>query len=309
MPHLPTRRSMADLDHGGRTRAASAHGTIRGWLTRLVVLLAAVALIEATSAAPALASQPRHPAQYYLSLGDSLAFGYQPNQVDTNPANFRSYAEDYAAFTPRLRLVNYGCPSETTGTFINGGCPWTATDHLPLHNSYGTATSQLGATEAFLTAHRGQVSLVSLDLGNNDLLALVYGCEAGEPSNLLTCIETGLPGTLSTMATNLGRILATVHQLAPNAQIALFNLYNPLALALPGSDALIAVVNQQLAKLATAYDARLVNAFGAINIKAGSFAEKISVCVLTWECTSKPNIHPTTLGYFALTGALARAVR
>ncbi len=284
----------------------------RAWLTRFTGLLALVGLVAAVSTAPASASTTRartaQTTSYYLSLGDSLAFGYQPNLVargDTNPADYRSYAEDYAALTPRLRLVNYGCPGETTSSFRDGGCPWPAA----LHDSYGSASSQLAATTAFLAAHPGQVSLVSLDVGSNDLLALVSSCEASAPDDLQSCLTTGLPAVLGTMATNITVILRTVHQLAPNARVVLFNLYNPLALQLSTSDTLIAVVNQQLTQVASANGAQLADAFGAINIKAGSTAEKVSICLLTWECSSYQNIHPNTLGYLALTAAFARAAR
>lgn len=278
---------------------------MKSWFARIAALLALVGLVGAVSAAPALAAPAHHRVDYYLSLGDSLAFGYQPNLVargDTNPADYRSYAEDYAAIAPRLRLVNYGCPGETTTTFVDGGCPWSA----PLHSSYGAAPSQLGATTAFLTAHPGRVSLVTLDIGSNDLLALVYGCQATDPSNLQACLSAGLPAVLTTMATNITAILGTVHQLAPNARIVLFNLYNPLALELPSSDQLISAVNQQLAQVATANHAQVADAFDAINIAAGSIFEKLSICLLTWECTSYANVHPNTLGYLALTSALAR---
>lgn len=293
-----------------RTNEVGGRPVRRPWIARLVTLLTLAGLVGvmgALAAAPASANTPRGHA-YYLSLGDSLAFGYQPNLVargDTNPAHYRSYAEDYAAITPRLSLVNYGCPGETTGTFLTGRCPWTA----PLHDSYGAATSQLAAATAFLQAHGSEVSLVTLDIGSNDLLALVSRCEAGPADQVQACLVSGLPAVLGTMAVNITTILQTVHQLAPNARVVLFNLYNPLALQMPTSDQLLALVNQQLAQVATANGARVADAFSAINIKAGSTAEKVSLCLLTWECTSYQNIHPNTLGYVALTAALTRSAR
>lgn len=281
--------------------------TLRRWLARLIAVCAALGLVATVAATPAFASAPRHRHHYYLSIGDSLAFGYQPNLVaegDTDIADYRSYAEDYARLVPRLHLINYGCPGETTTTFIDGGCPWPAA----LHDSYGGATSQLAATVAFLEAHHGQVSLVSLDIGSNDLLALVSRCESSDPSDPTACLTAGLPAVLGGMTTHISQILATVHRLAPHARVVLFNLYNPLALAMPSSDQLVATVNSRLAQVAEANGAHVADAFGAINIRAGSWAEKFSLCVLTWECSSYQNVHPTTLGYDALTVALVRAV-
>jgi lysophospholipase L1-like esterase len=280
---------------------------VMSWRLRLLAAGCTVLTLVGLSSASA---QARPTPSYYLSLGDSLAFGYQPNLVaagDVNPADYHSYAEDLARVDPALTLVNFGCPGETTGTLVGGGCPWPA----PLHNSYGGATSQLAAADAFLTAHPGQVSLVSIDIGSNDLLALVSQCEATATTAaaLQICLTAGLPATLTTMATNYEIVLQTVKTLAPNARVVMFNLYNPLALTLPGSDQLVAVVNQTLAAVAAGADVKLANAFGAINIKAGSPIEKLAVCALTWECTSYQNVHPNTLGYASLTLALVAALR
>jgi lysophospholipase L1-like esterase len=272
------------------------------------VLLSTVCVVLGVFAAAAPASAaPRH--SYYLSLGDSLAFGYQPNLVaagDVDPAHYRSYAEYYALLHPRLTLVNYGCSGETTDSMINGGCPWLQKG-LPLHDSYGAAPSQLAAASAFLEAHGAQTSLVTIDIGSNDLLALAASCQA-QPDPT-ACLTAGLPATLGTLARNLGTIVGTVHALAPGARIVVFTMYNPLALTLPGSDQLVAVVNDTVTSVASAFGARLADSFRAINGRAGSPAEKPLLCALTWECSSYRNVHPTTVGYLALTVALLRVAR
>jgi lysophospholipase L1-like esterase len=86
-----------------------------------------------------------------------------------------------------------------------------------------------------------------------------------------------------------------------------FNLYNPLAVMLPGSDALLAVVNQTLAGIADVFHAGLADAFTAINLSAGSPAEPALICARTWECTAFHNIHPTDIGYRAMAVALLHA--
>jgi lysophospholipase L1-like esterase len=275
-------------------------------LARRLALLTAVLLAAGTavSAGSAAADAPVQ-GGYYLSLGDSLAFGYQPNLVaagDFNPADYRSYAEDFADMRTGLTLVNYGCPGETSSTLINGGCPWP----FPLHDSLGGATSQLRAAQAFLAAHPGQVSLISIDIGSNDLLALVGACQA-QGGDLQACLHAGLPATLGTLAHNYGVILTTLAELAPDAGVVVFNLYNPLAVMLPGSDALLAVVNQTLAGIADVFHAGLADAFTAINLSAGSPAEPALICARTWECTAFHNIHPTDIGYRAMAVALLHA--
>jgi len=258
-------------------------------------------LLGTATAAPAAPRQQ----SYYLSLGDSLAFGYQPNLVatgDLNATDYRGYAEDFAALRPRLTLVNYGCPGETTTSILNGGCPWTGT----LHDSYGAATSQAAAAEAFLRAHHGRVSLISVTIGSNDLLGLVRSC--GSDPNPTQCITNGLPATLATLGANYSALLARVTALAPTARIVLFNYYNPLALAVPGSDRFAAAASNVVATLATDPHTSVADAFRAINHSAGSPAEGAFVCALTWECTPFADVHPNDLGYGALTVAMLRAV-
>lgn len=272
---------------------------------RVLAFLAAVALgiglIGVSGAAVAAPVQQG----YYVSLGDSLAFGYQPDLVaagDLNAADYRSYAEDFAAMRPHLALVNYGCPGETTATFVNGGCRWPGT----LHDSYDGAPSQLAAAENFLAAHPGSVSLITVDIGSNDLNNLVNSCRtAADPT---ACIVAKLPATLGALATNYGSALAHLTALAPTARLVLFNIYNPLALSLPASDALIGAVNTVISQLAATFHASVADAYTAINHEAGSPAEPAFVCSRTWECTTYKNIHPTDLGYRALTIALLHAL-
>lgn len=262
--------------------------------------LALLAVLSVGAATPGVAES----AQYYVSLGDSLAFGYQPDLVaagDLDAADYRGYAEDFATMRPQLSLVNFGCPGETTATMLAGGCPWPGT----LHDSYGGAPSQAAAAVAFLAAHAGQVSLISVDIGSNDLLALVGSCRAA--ADPTACITAGLPSTLATLAAHYATLLAQLSALAPTAHIVLFNFYNPLALTVPGSDQLAAVASGVVDQLASAFHASVADAFTAINHAAGSPAEPAFICSRTWECTSFANVHPTDLGYRTLAIALLRA--
>lgn len=270
------------------------------WLAMLAAVAAVLAVLAAAgsaSAAPASGS--------YLSLGDSLAFGYQPNLVaagDFDPTDYRSYAEDFAAMRPDLQLTNLGCPGETTGTMIHGGCPWLALG-LPLHSPYPAGASQLDAALAFLGSHP-QTSLISVDIGSNDLLAALGGCNYD-----LGCVEATLPATLHDLQVNYAAILTALRAAAPSAQLVLFNLYNPLVLALPGSDQLLAPVNTLIDGLAGAFGAQVADAFGVMNHAAGSPAERAFVCTRTWECSSYQNIHPTDLGYQQMAIALLHATK
>jgi hypothetical protein len=99
---------------------------------------------------------------WYVSLGDSLARGVQPNAAGKSVVTNRGYADALFKAERRsrrgLRLKKLGCPGETTTTMIKGGiCRY-------------AGGSQLAAAKKFLRTHR--VAFVTLDIGAND----VDGC-------------------------------------------------------------------------------------------------------------------------------------
>jgi lysophospholipase L1-like esterase len=127
---------------------------------------------------------------YYLALGDSLAYGYQPTHVTG-----QGYVDDlYTSLhnaDSRVVLENLGCPGETSGTMLSGGvCP------------FAGAPNQMDAAVAFLRAHPGRVKLITIDIGAND----VDGCLSSGSidvtciSNGLTAIATNLAGSRSSCA-------------------------------------------------------------------------------------------------------------
>ena len=118
----------------------------------------------------------------YLALGDSLAFGYSQAKFNSlypeeNPAAYDTgYVDDFAKvlklFQPGLQVVNDGCPGETTDSLIKGPCEYQLA--FALHHPYsgGPDSSQLSDALAYLGAHPGSVSPITLDIGANDALGL-----------------------------------------------------------------------------------------------------------------------------------------
>src|SRR3954449_10864270 len=105
----------------------------------------ALALV-AVLAFPAAASAAKK--QYYVSLGDSYAVGYQPGMGST--------AEGFADQTVtkakkkgyKLTLVNFGCGGATTTSIIKTkGC---AKQARALHPAVYTKQTQADAAAAFL---------------------------------------------------------------------------------------------------------------------------------------------------------------
>ena len=145
-------------------------------IATLAVFASAVALALGTTAAPALAAPADHGwghgPRHYLALGDSLAVGIQPDASGTNVPTDQGYPDQLAAMLQwrdrDLWLVKLGCSGDTMmGFVINGGIC-----------SYPGGGTQLTAAAQFLRQHRGQVGLVTIDIGANDL-NLVRGAGAG----------------------------------------------------------------------------------------------------------------------------------
>jgi lysophospholipase L1-like esterase len=124
-----------------------------------VVIMIAAALLVATT------SRAADRVEYYLSLGDSYAQGYQPIGGSPFGDGFnQGYADQLLKLvrepSAHLRLVKLGCGGETTRTMIFGGSPFC-----------GYAGPQLAKATAFLRAHRGEVAFVTIDIGGNDVIA------------------------------------------------------------------------------------------------------------------------------------------
>jgi lysophospholipase L1-like esterase len=154
--------------------------------------------VAVTLQGPARTPMPR----YYLAMGDS---------VPVFPDPTTSYAADLTAFyrtqIPGFTLINIACSSETTTTLLHGGiCTY-------------PAGPQINAAEAFLAAHPGQVALITIDIGGNDVLPC-----ASAPTSA-TCFTQAL----HTMDVNLTQILARLRQAAGGSvPIAAMNYYDPL---------------------------------------------------------------------------------
>src|SRR6516164_3319267 len=161
---------------------------------------------------PARARHHAPPASYYLALGDSLSQGVQPNASGTSVKTPDGYASQlYVVLRhhdPGLRLIDLGCPGETTATMIHGGtCSY-------------RGRPQLAAAVSFLRAHRSHVSLITLDIGANDPNPCVT-----HPSLLkvMPCLGKAAMGA----SANLTTIMTALRPAAGHARIIGMNYYLP----------------------------------------------------------------------------------
>ena len=144
----------------------------------VAVLILGLVAFPGTAAVVSQSPRPVYqaPQSYYLALGDSMAYGFQPTKATpgARPSDFDTgYVDVFAArlrkLSPKIEVVNYGCPGESTVTFTRGGCGGLA-DGFKLHDTF--RGSQLKAALSFLRAHPGQVSPVTLTLWGGDLAPL-----------------------------------------------------------------------------------------------------------------------------------------
>jgi lysophospholipase L1-like esterase len=262
---------------------------------RLFALLSALALFV-LAAAPASASASKFdpPKSFYLALGDSLAFGYQQAKFNANlpfgepPTAFNTgYVDDFStmlqAINPAIKTVNLGCPGETTATFMNGGCPYTASLPLccQLHDSY--AGDQLDAALGFLGKHPGQVSPITIDLGANDLNVCKFD---------LSCIQT----QIAVVATNMHTILTALRGAAPSAEIIVMEYYNPFAFINTSTNVAAEQLNAVIANDAVEVGGRVADAFTPFNV---ALPQPQTLCTLTLFCT-QGDIHASDQGYMVI---------
>jgi lysophospholipase L1-like esterase len=281
--------------------------------TLTATVLAATSLLILSGAAQAATAART----YYVSVGDSYSIGYQPGVGATT-----GYA-GYVAKKAHLTLANFGCGGATTTSIIDAvGCPdiWphTAGAHL-----YPT-TTQAAAAEAFITAHRGHVGLITVSIGGNDLTA----CAA--QANPIPCVGTAVTNIERNVTT-----LATGLRAAAGPKVPLIGLTYPdmflgvyvypaqpataarMALASESVVAFKSLINPALAKTYAAAGGAFVDVTAATGAYTpltttvtvapyGTIPQAVArVCTLTWYC-QVGNIHATNSGY-ALIGKLVAA--
>lgn len=305
---------------------------------RRLVCAAIATLILGALPAPVVSAATNAPArQILLALGDSLAAGYQPADGTTvlppiDPATGlrdQGYPGGYAsdvAVARNLRLIDLGCPGETTlsmiGTPARRAC-------ATLYRTKLSATSQLAAAERFLSRNVGHVALVTLDIGVNDLDHCISGRGAD-----LSCLESSDVATVNRLVTIVRALVSAVRRADPGAIVVAMNYYDPyLGLVYePGGSKGASLAAATLAAT-DIFNAQLEATFRNAGLKvadvAGAFdthvtTPKVSfegallprnvatVCSLTWMCpnpkSTSQNIHPNAAGYAVIARAFERVL-
>lgn len=264
------------------------------------VLRGALAIAVAVTSTAATAS-PAHfnpPKKYYLALGDSIAYGFQTAKAQAGlpPQMFNTgFVDGFAArlrqLRPGVESVNFSCPGESTTSFATP-CMWKSSGHA-LHDDY--SGSQLAAALAFLKAHRGQVSPITLSLNGNDINEFLRSCPPGD----LDCIITGASAAMERYRTRMTAILKALHSAAPDAEIILTGAYDPNIGAFALADPLFQALNAAEAAAGATVGARFADPFPRFNPQGDVAAETAAICTLTLVCVAN-DAHPSDTGYRVL---------
>jgi lysophospholipase L1-like esterase len=265
----------------------------------IVVLILALAAFPGSAAVRSQSQRPVYqaPQSYYLALGDSMAYGFQPTKKPgARPSVFNTGYVDVLAsrlrnLSPKLHVVNYGCPGESTVTFTKGGCPALA-DGFKLHDPY--RGSQLKAVESFLRAHPGQVGPITLTLWGGDLFPL-------------SAKGKGAQNAIASFGSRFTSILKRLRAAAPTAEIIVTGAWNPEADRLAQVEPLYRSVDSAIKRAATASRVRVANMFAALNGPGNVKAQKTRLCSLTFFCSQDGDPHPTDAGYRAMADAFMAA--
>jgi hypothetical protein len=293
-----------------------ARSRIAAVASAVVALLGLTAILApsaaATPAAPAaVAVRPSAAAAtpaYYLSLGDSLAFGYSHAHLQAwlaagEPANFRpffqGYTDDLAGWLG-VPAANLSCPGETTATMLGtaGTCPAASA-------GFGTwpySGSQISAATAYLRDHRWQRGIITLSIGSDDMLPVAQRCLGSA-----TC--PALSPALKTMRGNLSTILNSLRRAAPFATIVVLAPYNPFGFDYPVSNILALEIDLTIAGVALVHLDPVADALTPINVtNAGQHCRYVYFGCAQYGADAT-DIHPTDAGYSLIADAFEKVLR
>jgi lysophospholipase L1-like esterase len=244
--------------------------------------------------------------QYYVSVGDSYSTGYEPGPSSTRHGYADQIVPKAARRGYRLQLVNFGCGGATTTSILQ-----VPTCALPAVNgpSYGGLT-QAAAAESFLRAHTGQIALVTVSIGGNDVTMCAH-----DP-NPITCVTqatAAIRANVSQLATDLraaaGPKVPIVGLTYPdvvlgewvlgpgNKNLAQLSVTAFKALINPALQQSYAVAGARFVDVTTATGAYIpltrttkLKPYGVIPVAVAR------VCTLTYYCEAG-DIHANTTGY------------
>jgi lysophospholipase L1-like esterase len=223
-------------------------------MPRKTPLAGLVAVLLLTLLVPAAAQAATAKPKYYVALGDSYAIGWQRPAEDRSGPTKQGYANQIVGLAKakgyRLKLVNFGCGGATTVSILQAkGC-----EQRAIGGAKYTST-QAVAAERFLKRHRGEVALVTVSIGGNDVTACA---QASDP---VACVGAAT----DSIKTNVEALAKGLRKAAGKRVRIVGTTYPDVILG----QWVRAPVNQDLAKLSVVAFRSLVNPALKTAYKAG----------------------------------------
>ena len=171
-------------------------------MPRKLPLAGLVAVLALTVAGPTAAqAATKAKPNYYVQLGDSYAIGWQHPAENVVGPTKQGYGNQIVTLAKkkgyRFKLVNFGCGGATTTSILQAkGCK--KRDRALGGEKY--STTQATAAERFLRHHRGQVGLVTVSIGGNDVTA------CAKDADPVTCVGAATASIKTNIATLAKRL-------------------------------------------------------------------------------------------------------
>lgn len=261
----------------------------------------------------------------YLALGDSIAFGFDPTLLSTKPNQALPAPNKFVGYPERVKIsessgkqINAACPGETSGSFLNPAAPDAGCEGpggfkavIGLHAAY--TGSQVGFAYSVLASNK-QINLVTLGIGDNDLVLLQQRCANLDPWVFAACVQADLfdpNGTLATYGNNLANILGAI-RLNYQGRLILMKSYSPNA------DPLFAQavmgLNQVMTDVGTLFGAQFADGFNAFQSASAPFGGdpcKAGLLIVLSQPPAGPlacDVHPSKYGRDMLAAVVMKVV-
>jgi lysophospholipase L1-like esterase len=290
----------------------------------MAALCVSLSLVWTISSTASGGTTPQAKSEYYLSVGDSYAAGYQPIASAMKGRDTAGFAYQVIRLAQsrghHFKLVNFGCGGATTSAVIEQvGCsvsnPGPDTDDYP-------KMTQANAVDQFIARHVGHIGLITVSIGGNDILP----CSSA--AILLSCVSSALPAIKSNVTTLLaglrraaGPNVPIIGLTYPDVFLGLYSSKVPGSknLAILSVGAFRTLLNPTLATMYTSIGAHFIDVTQATGAytplsemtrdgKYGTIPLAVAdVCSLTYECQLQ-DVHPTTKGYALIAHLIEKAL-
>lgn len=282
-------------------------------ISRRASLTACVAAIGALAIVPAAQAKT----QYYVSLGDSYASGYQPGKGNTKEGFVYQVPALAKKRGYKLKVVNFGCGGATTKSMMEQvGCPKAGLG--PGAKPFNK--TQIAAASDFIKANRKKVALITVSISGNDVTKCVSAADA------IACVAEAQ----AAIKANVGTAAKQLRAAAGSKPVMVGTTYPDVVLGAwvnPGGAGAQNIANLSVIAFKSLINPTLkasyaegkgkfvdvtakTGAYGDMNVTEtlapyGSIPKPVAdVCRITWYC-DKRDIHANKAGYAVIANMVA----